>query len=394
MGRILFYILLCILTGMLTSCATSASSTEEVSDRTEDSSSDPTAHCPEKDKSWGFLFYIVADDGSQSFDTSTARYINTMPTLPENVEALVLLDRCASAYWPISTTDGRVLDTCAQLYRIQKDGTPKLLDMSPYKLSWLDDSSGDVNMGSATTLTNFIQFGMEQIDTTNYGLILSGHGNGDQVGFDSTNDTSLNHQELGFALEKAMDIGDVCRAKLDVVVMAACAMATAGVYSSLTPYVDWLIASQENIYGYDLTWMHALGSQSPEGKISKAEVSEALIQARVTGDTGTGQQVTLNLSDENSETLQILVAEVGAILNQSQTDRNDLEDTAFNPRTYDLRLVTEKTEDSALVEQVDELLQKTIVHQTQLSDGMLETIKAHGISVTTSDLGLAGSLIF
>ena len=81
------------------------------------------------------------------------------------------------------------------------------------------------------------------------------------------------------------------------------------------------------------------------------------------------------LSDENSETLQILVAEVGAILNQSQTDRNDLEDTAFNPRTYDLRLVTEKTEDSALVEQVDELLQKTIVHQTQLSDGMLETIK-------------------
>ena len=119
---------------------------------------------------------------------------------------------------------------------------------------------------------------MEQIDTTNYGLILSGHGNGDQVGFDSTNDSSLNHQELGFALEKAMDTGDICRSKLDMVVMAACAMATAGVYSSLTPYVDWLIASQENIYGYDLNWMHKLGTESSNGSISKQEISTALIE--------------------------------------------------------------------------------------------------------------------
>jgi hypothetical protein len=393
MGRFYFYLLLCIFTGMVSSCANPESDTGAI-ETTPSADPDPTAHCPEKDQSWTFLFYIVADDGSQSFDTSTARYLNTMPTLPENVEALVLLDRCISAYWPISTTDGRVLDTCAQLYRIQKDGTPKLLDMSPYKLSWLDDSSGDVNMGSATTLTSFIQFGMEQIETTNYGLILSGHGNGDQVGFDSTNDTSLNHQELGFALEKAMDTGDICRSKLDMVVMAACAMATAGVYSSLTPYVDWLIASQENIYGYDLNWMHKLGTESSNGSISKQEISTALIQSRVTGALGTGQQVTLDLSDENSETLQILVAEVGAILNANQTDRGDLEDAAFNQRTFDFRMVAEKSGDGALLETLDALLNKTVIEQTELSEELGAQLEAHGISVTTSDLGLAGSLIF
>lgn len=394
MERFYFQLLLCIFACMLSSCATIESGDANNTDTVHEATPDPSADCPQKNQSWTFLFYIVADDGSQSFDTSTARYLNTMPTLPDNVEALVLLDRCVSAYWPISTTEGRVLDTCAQLYRIRKDGTPDLLDMSPYKLSWLDDSSGDVNMGSAATLTSFIQFGMEQIETTNYGLILSGHGNGDQVGFDSTNDSSLNHQELGFALEKAMDTGDVCRSKLDLVVMAACAMATAGVYSSLTPYVDWLIASQENIYGYNLAWMHELGSQSSDGSISTQEISTALIQGRVTGVLGTGQQVTLDLSDENSQALQTLVAEVGAILNANQTDRGDLEDAAFNPRTFDFRMVAEKVGDNALLERVDTLLNKTVIEQTELSEELGPKLEAHGISVTTSDLGLAGSLIF
>ena len=184
-----------------------------------------------------FLFHIVADDGSQKALIPVPRDTST-PTGSENVEALMLLDRCYKCLLAhLYQRGSRAGHMCSTLPH-SKDGTQSPVDMSPYKLSWLDDSSGDVNMGSATTLTSFIQFGMEQIETTNYGLILSGHGNGDQVGFDSTNDSSLNHQELGFALEKAMDTGDVCRSKLDVVVMAACAMATAGVYSSLAYYVD------------------------------------------------------------------------------------------------------------------------------------------------------------
>lgn len=351
--------------------------------------------CPEKDASWTFLFYMVADDGSQSFDTSTARYLNTMPSLPENVEAFVLLDRCASPYWPISTTTGRLLDSCAQLYKIQPDGRPELIDTTPYKLSWLDDSQGDVNMGTANTLASFVQFGMEQTETTNYGLILAGHGNGDQVGFDATNDASLNHPELGFALEKALtNVNQSCHQKLDVVVLAACAMATAGIYSSLTPHAQWLIASQENIYGYDLSWMHGLGVGNPDAKISLAEVSQALSNSRVTGDTGTGQQVTLALSQEMSTTLDLLVAEVGALLMEDDISRSDLEDASFNPRTYDFRLIAEKVQDGAVLGKVDSLLGQAVFDQTELSQGMRDSLQAYGISVTTSDLGLPGSLLF
>ena len=120
MRRIYFHTSIYLLLGMLSSCGVAEPNTRDDQDPGQASALDPAAHCPNKDQSWTFLFYIVADDGSQSFDTSTARYLNTMPALAENVEALVLLDRCSYAYWPISTTDGRVLDTCAQLYRIQK----------------------------------------------------------------------------------------------------------------------------------------------------------------------------------------------------------------------------------------------------------------------------------
>ena len=114
MGRRYFYLLFCILTGMLSSCATgSVAGSEKSMNETSEAELGSGDDCPNKDQSWTFLFYIVADDGSQSFDTSTARYLNTMPTLPENVEALVLLDRCATAYWPIFTTEGQVLETCA-----------------------------------------------------------------------------------------------------------------------------------------------------------------------------------------------------------------------------------------------------------------------------------------
>ena len=89
---------------------------------------------------------------------------------------------------------------------------------------------------------------------------------------------------------------------------------------------------------------------------------------------------------------QTLVAEVGAILNANQTDRGDLEDTAFNP-TADFRMVA-KVGDSALLEEVDTLLNKTVIEQTELSKELGPKLEAHGISVTTSDLGLAGSLIF
>ena len=361
----------------------------------QDDSEASNNNCPEKDKSWTFLFYIVADDGSQSFDTSTARYLNTIPALPDNVEALVLLDRCSAPYWPIATTTGQVLDSCAQLYKIQRDGSPELLDKEPYKLSWLQGFEGDLNMGSADTLSHFILFGMGHTTTTNYGLILAGHGNGNQVGFDATNDSSLNHAELGFAFDKALTaLARPCQPKLDIVVMAACAMATAGMYTSLAPYAQWLIASQENIYGYNLSWMHELGTSDPEGYISKTAVSQALMNARIDGETGSGQQVTMVLTQEVAQTLDTLVTQVGAVLIEEDIARSTLEDASFNPRTYDFRLIAEKIQDEALLGKVDSVLDQAVFDQTELSEGMRDSLKACGISVTTSDLGLPGSLLF
>ncbi|MBT6435520.1 MAG: hypothetical protein HOK28_20665 [Deltaproteobacteria bacterium] len=370
----------------------------ELGSNSQESLNDPSGlatSCPQKDRSWTFLFYIVADDGGSSFDASTTRYLNTMPPLPNNVEALVLVDRCSAPLWPISTTTGPVLDSCAQLYQIQRDGSPQLLDTAPYKLSWLQGFEGDLNMGSYETLSQFVLFGLKHTSTTNYGLMIAGHGDGDQVGFDSTNDSSLNHAELEFAFEKALTtLANPCLPKLDLVIMAACAMATTGMYTALAPYARWLIASQENIYGYNLSWMENLGSKEPSGYISKAEVAQALKNGRVEGENGLGQQVTMMLSEEVAQELAALARETGAVLMETDVPRSALEDASFNPKTYDFRLIAEKIQDDVLLSQVDDLMEQTIYEQTELSEGMNGSIEAHGISVTTSDLGLPGSLVF
>ena len=73
MKRFYFYLLLCIFAGMVSSCGNSELD-GDATVITSDSVPDPTAHCPKKDQSWTFLFYIVADDGSQSFDTFSRRF--------------------------------------------------------------------------------------------------------------------------------------------------------------------------------------------------------------------------------------------------------------------------------------------------------------------------------
>ena len=353
------------------------------------------SHCGEKDASWTHLYYVVADDGGTSFDTSSVRYLNSMPSLPTNVQVLVLIDRCNSPVTSITTTAGTVKDTCAQLYRVLGDGRIELLDRSPHKMDWRDASSGDVSMCDPATLAGFVEFGMKYTNSTNYSLIVAGHGDGDSVGYDSTNDSALNPIELGAALDQALrGVNDVCHPKLDLVVMAACAMATAGTYVALAPYADHLIASQENIYGYDFHWMGTSGPEVDAGLISVEAITRALEAARVEGGDGVGQQVTWRLDAAAAEELQTLVRELSSELGQLGLDQDDLEDERFNQRGYDLRSVAERIEQPAFSEALEALLQKVVLSKTELSSSNVERLEGCGMSGTSSGLSLGGTSIF
>jgi predicted small lipoprotein YifL len=353
------------------------------------------SHCPQKDQSWTHLFYVVADDGGTAFDTSSVRYLNTMPTLPTNVQMLVLIDRCATPVTSISSTNGPIKESCAQLYRILGDGRLELLDMAPHKLDWLDDSSGDVSMGNPSTLAGFLEFGMSYTDTTNYSLIVAGHGDGDSVGYDSTNDSALNPVELGVALDRALTaMNDECHPKMDLVVMAACAMATAGTYTSLAPHAEYLIASQENIYGYDFHWMGTAGPEGDVGPIHIEDISLALASARVEGEEGMGQQVTWRLNEDDGVALLELVREIGKGLADAGLEHEHLEDESFNQRGYDLRLVTERLSNAELLDSLDSLIERMVMSKTELSTGNRDRIDACGVSSTSSGLSLGGSSLF
>ena len=96
---------------------------------------------------------------------------------------------------------------------------------------------------------------------------------------------------------------------------------------------------------------------------------------------------------EKSETLLRITSEVGAMLISENVTKRELEDASFN-RAPTTRLVTEKVQSDALLIELDALLEQAVFEQTELSESLRDSIQGYGISVTTSDLGLPGSLLF
>ncbi len=134
---------------------------------------------------------------------------------------------------------------------------------------------GDVCMCEESTLEDYFKWVKTNYPSDRYILVMWDHGGGmSTTAFGS--DTSVKHGDvLEIAdMAKAMEAADM---KFDITIFNACLMATVETANALSPYSDYMIASEEVIYsfGYDhQVWLDAL-CQDPT--ISSEDLGKTVI---------------------------------------------------------------------------------------------------------------------
>lgn len=104
-------------------------------------------------------------------------------------------------------------------------------------LNW-GTSIGEVNMGAAASLEDFVAWSVDNYQAENYALVLWGHGSGFSVCYDDLTADSLSSQEVSMALAQAAE-------PLDLVATDACLMGTLEFAYEIKNNASVFVASQE-----------------------------------------------------------------------------------------------------------------------------------------------------
>ena len=100
------------------------------------------------------------------------------------------------------------------------------------------NSIGEVNMGSASTLKNFVDWGTSSYKAKHYALVMWGHGDGLNVSYDDNTDDGINGSELSSALSSTGN-------KVELVGTDACLMATTEFAYQISNNAAIFVGSQE-----------------------------------------------------------------------------------------------------------------------------------------------------
>ncbi|MBD5096363.1 MAG: hypothetical protein HDT40_05015 [Lachnospiraceae bacterium] len=149
------------------------------------------------------------------------------------------------------------------------DGDNSIHLISDGSLTMLDSTDGK-NMGDPDTLLSFLNYSYENYPADQYALILWNHGGGALLGygFDEITGDCLTLEELDKALSQSPFNGEN---KLEWVGFDACLMATIETASMLSPYANYMIASQESEpgWGWDYIFLNEIDDLSDGSEIGK-----------------------------------------------------------------------------------------------------------------------------
>ncbi|MHA1146791.1 MAG: clostripain-related cysteine peptidase [Promethearchaeota archaeon] len=182
-------------------------------------------------KSWTYMVYLDADCDLEAAGIGD---INEMEEIgsDSNINIIVQMDR-------ISGYDSSNGDwTGCKRYYITKDYSASSISSS------VVSDIGEVNMGSSSTLSNFISWTKANYPADNYALILWDHGSGIMWGsspggvcFDkSSSDDHLTMSEIRSVLSSN---------PVDLIGFDACLMGMVEVHHEIREYVDVVVASEE-----------------------------------------------------------------------------------------------------------------------------------------------------
>lgn len=197
------------------------------------------------DDTWTILVYMNGDNDLEHFSLVDFVEMVEVPTNAD-VQVLVQLDRAEDGPSPGYSSEalGPAGDfTTAKRFKISGENTEIVEDL------------GEVNMGDADTLADFLEWGISQSKTGHYGLVFWDHGGGwDLFGpDDSANHDGLELPEIAAGISGGLEAAQR-EVKLDFIGFDACLMATLETAQAVRPYASLLLASQELEPGTGWDW--------------------------------------------------------------------------------------------------------------------------------------------
>ena len=232
--------------------------------------------------SWTYLVISLSDTDLEQFMLADVAEMATVGSSPD-VNVVALVDREAG-------------HTDEALLNLEDWETAKVLYVDPGELFEVADI-GEVDMGDPHTLASFLEFGLRTFPADHVALTISDHGGGwTGIGPDDSSGEVLDLQEIASALDAALAVADVER--LDLLGFDACLMATYEVASTLAPYADLLLASEELEPGHG--WDYgALSTIVEDPSTDPATLGAAFVEGfqGQADASGTGAEITLSLVD-------------------------------------------------------------------------------------------------
>lgn len=145
------------------------------------------------------------------------------------------------------------------------------------------------SMGEASTLTSFIRFGMENYTANGYALILWDHGGGPLEGVCWDELFSLDHLSLHELMEALASAN--LEKKLKWIGFDACLMCSMEVAFALSPYAEYMIASQETepSFGWNYAFLESIDQDS-----NGAETGRKIVDAYFEGQEDQRDILTLS----------------------------------------------------------------------------------------------------
>lgn len=169
------------------------------------------------------------------------------------------------------------------------------------------------SIGNPSTLTEFINYGMKEFPADRYGLIFWNHGAGSVTGFGydelHPNDTSLSLIEIQRGLQNSHSSGS---AKFTFIGFDACLMATLETASAVSPYADYLVASQELEPSKGWNYKSITNSLRHNPQMPSKQIGRLIADSFVDSYKGKEyEQVTLSVTDLRK--VDALAASVGKL---------------------------------------------------------------------------------
>lgn len=206
------------------------------------------------------LVYMVGSDLESGGGSATSD-LQEMTQVGSTSNVNVLVETGGASQWQNS----QVSNTSVQRWRVASGGLELKGDL------------GNLNMGDPGTLQDFITWGVATYPADKYLLILWDHGAGTTFGFDENHSgDGLTLPELRQALANAYA---TTTKKFDVLGFDACLMANLETAYAVSPYVNYLVASEEVEPGHGWDYTAILNAIRSNPAISGSSLGRTIADA-------------------------------------------------------------------------------------------------------------------